>query len=357
MSKGIREQEPSIDQPLVSVCIPTYNAARTVKQTLESILNQTYRNIEILVVDNASEDETIALVQQFNDPRLTIYRNDRDIGGEQNWSHCIELARGRYIGIFHADDLYMPNMVQEQVQAFQNNPAIGAVFTMTRHINSRNEVIGETNLPGELRGKGIYYFPEVFLSVLGNLNFLVCPSAMVRGKLYKKLAPFNVERFGTSADLDMWLRILQACPIAILDECLMQHRISDTQGSFTTRYLRTEPADFFKVMNHYLDAESGALHIPHNALRKYEFLRAIDNTRCAVNHLIKGQSQEAKALLQSILSTDTFLGAMECIRKPKFLVYWVFGVVLLGLVCLGLGRYLGRILHWFLYRWGRRKFV
>jgi glycosyltransferase involved in cell wall biosynthesis len=355
-------------KPLVSVCIPTYNAEKTVGSTVQSILNQTYQNLEIVIVDNASTDNTLGLLQQFRDPRIKIYTNSKNIGGEKNWSRCIELASGEYIAIFHADDLYMLDMVEKQVQAFHDNPAIGAVFTMANHINERGEIIGEHKLPVELKGKEIFHFSEIFISILRNINFLMCPSAMVRSEIYKELGPFNDERFGTSADLDMWLRILERHPIAILDEKLMSWRISNnvivkigeeylkvkpTQRSYL-RYLRTEEADFFKVMDYYLSVKSGDLDIPQSALNKYELQRSVSNLRRAANYLIKDKSQDAKKLLRKSFSAKIFKTAVGCIGKPMFLAYCIFGVMLLVFVYFGLGRYLGKGLHWLLYTCERR---
>jgi glycosyltransferase involved in cell wall biosynthesis len=356
------------NQPLVSVCIPTYNAEKTVVNTVQSILNQTYQNLEIIIVNNASTDDTLALLRQFKDPKIKIYTNSKNIGGEKNWNRCIELASGEYIAIFHADDLYMPDIVEKQVQVFQDKPPIGAVFTMTNHINECGEIIGEHKLPVELKGKGIYYFPEIFISILKNLNILVCPSAMVRSKIYKELAPFNDERFGTSADLDMWLRILEKHPIAILNEKLMNWRVSKkvivkigemyykvkpAQKS-NLRYLRTEEADFFKVMDYYLSVKSGDLDIPNSALNKYELFRSGDNIRCAMNHLIKGQSEDAKKLLKESFSIKVFKAMMGYIGKPRFLARWIFGAMLLVLVYFGLGRYLGKRLYRLRYSRKRR---
>jgi glycosyltransferase involved in cell wall biosynthesis len=338
------------NQPLVSVCIPTYNAEKTVVDTVQSILNQTYQNLEIIVVDNASTDNTLAILQQFKDQRIKIYTNSKNIGGERNWSRCIGLTSGEYIAIFHADDLYKPDMVKKQVQAFQDNPSVGAVFTMANRINERGEVLGGgILLPAKLREKRIYYFHEIFISILGNLNFLRCPSAMVRSEIYKELAPFNIERFGTSADLDMWLRILERRPIAILDEKLMSHRISDTQGSYSYNYLRTEQADFFKVMDFYLSNKSDNLDIPPSALNKYELQRSRGNITRAMNHLIKGQSQDAKKLLRKSFSGKVFRAMMGYMGKPRFLAHWILGAMLLVLTHLGVGRYIGKGLYWLLY--------
>lgn len=342
---------------LVSICIPTYNCARHLKKALESIINQTYDNLEIIISDNASTDNTLALLQEFNDPRIKIYKNSKNIGAENNFSKCVELADGEYIAIFHADDLYLPDMVQKQVEAFQDNPSIGAVFTLANYANDRDKVIGQSKLPVELKGKGIYYFPEIFLSILSNLNFLICPSAMVKSKIYKELTPFNGDRFETSADLDMWLRILEKHPIAILDEKLMNYRLSSVPGSYHFGYLRTEQEDFFRVMDYYLSVKSSVLNIPHRVLNKYEFLRSIDNIKRAVNYVIKGQPQDAKKLLKKSFSANIFWGAIGSVRKPKFLAYWIFGAISLSLVYLGLGKYLGRSFHWLLYHQWKRRFA
>ena len=341
--------------PLVSICIPTYNSAKSLRESLDSIVKQTYSNKEIIISDNASTDETEKIVKEYVEKyKIKYYRNEKNIGGEANFNRCIELAQGEYIAIYHSDDIYLPNMVEKQVQAFQKSPAIGAVFTMVSLINSKNEVIGKVKLPSKLKGKYVYDFPEIFFSVLENLNFLVCPSAMVRGKIYKELMPFNEQKFGTSADLDMWLRILESHPIAILDEKLMSYRISKAQGSYLSRYLRTEQADFFKVMDYYLANKVTNIGIPKNELNKYEFLRSIDKIRCAVNYIIQGNEKDARRLLKESFSANVFRGAIGNVRKPKFLAYWIFGLMLLGLVYLGLGKHLGKSLHWLIYTFKRR---
>lgn len=332
-------------QPLVSICIPVYNAEKTVVNTLQSILNQTYQNLEIIIVDNASTDNTLNLIGKITDLRLAIYRNSVNIGAERNFSKCIELATGDYIAIFHADDLYKSDMVQKQVQVFLEKPFIGAVFTMANRINEHDEVTGEYKLPFELKNKDTYYFSEIITSRLRNGNFLICPSAMVRSEIYKELAPFNVEKFGTAADLDMWLRILGKCPVAILDEKLMNYRISNIQGGFLYNCLRTEEEDFFKVLDYHLSFMTCTIKdIPNDALNNYEFLRYMDNVVRAVNYINKGQSKNAKTLLEQSFSTKIFMVAMSRIKKPRFLIFLVIGSMLLVLTYLGLEQYICKML-------------
>lgn len=343
------------DYPLVSICVPTYNSAKFLRKSLDSIVNQTYPNREIIVSDNASTDNTEEIIKEYvKKYNIKYYKNERNIGGEANFSKCIQLANGDYTAIYHSDDVYMPNIIQKQVQVFESNTSVGAVFTRAEFINIHDKIIGESKLPVELSDKRIYCFSEIFLSILSNLNFLICPSAMVRSKIYKELAPFNKDMFGTSADLDMWFRILERYSIAILDEKFINYRISNVHGSFKINYLRTEEADFFKVMDYYLSSKVGNIYIPRNVMYKYKFLKNIDKIRCAVNYLIQKRVGEAKVLLKKSFSAYVLLGAIKSIKKPKYIVYWILGMFLLCLIYLGLGKYLAKFLHYLLYIRKRR---
>ncbi len=341
-------------QPLVSICIPTYNVDKTIAETLNSIINQTYKNMEIIISENASTDNTLTILDKFHDPRINIYKNNKTISAEKNWNKCIELAGGDYIAIFHADDLYMPEMVEKQVKAFLDNPSIGAVFTTATYINEHGEKIGESKFPDMLKGKKIYDFSDIFLSLMRNGTFLMCPSVMVKNEIYKGLTPFNYEKFRTSADLDMWLRILEMHRVAILEERLLNYRISKSQGSYTLGYLLTEKSDFLKTMDHYLSVKSGNLNIPKDILDSYEIKRSFDNLLRAVNHLIKNEPQDAKKLIEEALTLNVFAASMEYAEKLKFIIYCVFGVIFLILIRLDLSSYLGKGLHWFLYSWKHR---
>lgn len=340
-------------QPLVSISIPVYNAEKTIAETIQSIINQTYNNLEIIIVDNASTDNTLQVIKKFKDPRIKIYKNNKNIGAEKNFSKCVKLAKGRYIAIFHADDVYTKNMIKKQVEVFQNNPNIAAVFTRANKINSSGEIIGESRIPSHLKNKKCYHFYEIFTSILENGNFLVTPSVMVKSEIYKKMIPFNEKKFDTSADLDMWLRILEKHPIAIIDEKLMSYRISYEQGSYQLRKTRTEEADFFKVMNYYL-SKFGTLEIPPNILKKYELLIQIDKIRCAINFLVKNKSEDAKKLLKNSLSIKLFKMAIRNDKKIYFTTYFIIGVILLLSIFLKIGYFSGKILHCLRYKWKMR---
>lgn len=338
------------DYPLISICIPTFNAEKTLSCTLKSILNQEYPNLEIIIVDNASTDRTKKISLKYvKEHGFKYHQNNENIGPVKNLTKCIELANGEYTAIFHADDYYMPKIVKKQLKVFKENHSVGAVFTSANFINDNNEIIGKSpSLPTELKEQEVYSFRDIFISLLKNGNFLMTPSVMVKSKLYKKLSPFDEKKYGVAADLDMWLRILEISPIYILNEPLMCYRLSSTHGSHEYMHLITEKAGFLNVMDRYL-VKKDELDIPQDALDQYEFLKEINDIILAANFLIKGQLENSKELLQKTVSFRILKKTIINIRKPRFLVYLIFGVIILSLIYIGLGNYIRKPLYWLMY--------
>ena len=86
------------DSPIVSVCIPTYNRAPLLAQAIQSVLGQTLQDFELLISDNASTDDTEAVVRSFDDPRIRYVRNEINLGGRANYDRCLQLASGSRVG-------------------------------------------------------------------------------------------------------------------------------------------------------------------------------------------------------------------------------------------------------------------
>jgi glycosyltransferase involved in cell wall biosynthesis len=130
--------------PLISIGIPTYNrAAGNLREALSSAVTQTYPNIEIVVSDNASSDNTGELVQSFKDQRIRYYRQSENIGAHNNFNFCLEKARGDYFLLLHDDDLIDPDFVRLCVDALPDNGQVGVVLTGVRVIGPGGEVISE----------------------------------------------------------------------------------------------------------------------------------------------------------------------------------------------------------------------
>ena len=107
------------EAPRVSVCIPSYKGAATIGEAIQSVLGQTFRDFELIVVDDASPDDTMAVVRAFGDPRLRCFVNPTNLGPQANWNRCLELAQGRYIKLLPHDDLLHPECLQQQVRVLK----------------------------------------------------------------------------------------------------------------------------------------------------------------------------------------------------------------------------------------------
>lgn len=301
---------------LVSVCIPTYNNARYLKRSLESIINQTYGNLEIIVSDNASTDNTEEILKSFTDSRVKYRRNSTNIGCYNNYNECLKVVEGEFVAFYHSDDIYEPDIVKKQVEFLQNHIDVAAVFALDRLINENDKVIGKTNIPKELKGKNIYIFEEIFNAFLKHGNsFLICPTFMAKKDVFEKVGLFKENMFNTAADVEMWLRIVEKFPIGILQQKLIKRRIGRAQGTYKYRYLHTERADFFSVMDYYLKSTASKnLIITNKILRYYEFQKTRDDILCARNLLMQGKQSEARKLLQKLFSWDTLL---RVLKAPK----------------------------------------
>jgi glycosyltransferase involved in cell wall biosynthesis len=303
------------DMPLVCICIPTYNAADTVRETVLSILGQTYKNIVIKISDNASTDATLAIVASINDPRINVHRNLENIGGEGNFNRCIALASGKYTAIFHADDIYEPEIVALQVSCMEADNTIGAVFTEGSLIDENGNGIGAIHVPKDLRRQQQPFdFFVIFKAVLRNSNFLICPSVMSRTSIYKDdIECWRGDLFRSSADLDVWLRIAQKHTLAILLSPLIRYRISNSQVSAIVR-AQTDRTDFFKVTDHYLGQSDVLNGLSTTDLRNLQRLERRDQVMRAVNCFMAGRNLETMALLKNMINVDTFFSALQSKR-------------------------------------------
>lgn len=222
--------------PLISVCIPTYNAADYIEETLKSITSQTWANLEIIVGDNASNDCTQEIVESYRDncdTRIRYYKNVTNLGYAGNCNKLIESANGDYICIFHSDDIYDEALIEKQVEILTSNLNSAAVFCFQQRVNSKLDKLDEHKYKFEKQTESIlsvnlqdYLHGHIF----DNENFLVCPSSMVRKEVYIELGGYDTN-LKYIEDQDMWTRILQKYQISIINEKLILYRCHELQGS------------------------------------------------------------------------------------------------------------------------------
>lgn len=301
-------------KPLVSICIPVYNAERTIGKMIDSIINQTYKNLEIIIVNNASSDNSLKIINEYCDLRIKVYTNSNNIGAENNWNKCLSLATGEFIAILHADDIYHSFFIDESLNAFSEYPDIGAVFSIADIIDEEERKIHEYILHSKLKNLNLIRLTDIFEIIAIKEFFLMTPSAVVRKEVYFKNFPFNYEKFFSAADVDMWFRISEKYPIHIIDKKIMNYRISTTQGSFVYNNKRTEVADFFKVMDYYLYIKK--IPISKKGQIIYETHKRKDKIQCIRNEIFNNNFQAAEGKIKDLFSFKEVFLSIKYIRSP-----------------------------------------
>jgi glycosyltransferase involved in cell wall biosynthesis len=211
--------------PRVSLCLPTYQRAELLELCIRSILSQTYSDFELVVVDNASSDETPAVVHRFADARIRFYRNDQNIGPFPNMNRAISLARGELICVAHDDDLYLPQFLERETAFMDAHPSVGMVHSAVYEIESsgrRRRIVRAYSSSRVLDGRA------AFVRFLRGHN-VCCSSVMVRRRLYEIAGTFD-PRFRT-ADFHLWLRLAMHGDVGYLAEPLVEMRVHPERGT------------------------------------------------------------------------------------------------------------------------------
>ena len=233
---------------LVSVCMPTYNAERTIGRTMESVLAQTYTPLEILVSDDGSADGTVGIVREFmrSDGRIRLYENKDRQGMVQNWNSCISHARGKYVQCVFQDDIIFPRAIERKSGVLDSDEGIMLAFSSSQIINERDDVL-MTRRP--FRGSRVLDGKKLARRSFLTRNIYGEPSNV----LFRRSAAEEAGLFSTNvfyaADWDMWLRLSCMGRVGFLPEVLMQFRISGFNATSTFDYKKFGEDDGELVRN------------------------------------------------------------------------------------------------------------
>ena len=185
--------------PTVTVVIPSYNSLRYIAETMETVFNQTYQDFEVLIVNDGSTDGTAEWIEQLSkkESRVRmISQANKGLPGARNTG--IKQARGKYIAILDADDLWEPTKLEKQVDSLDNNPEVGLCYTWTALADSEGNSTGRV-VASHAQGNVWQQLTE--------MNMVCCGSTpMIRRSCFDDVGLFD-ENLRFSEDWDMWLRI------------------------------------------------------------------------------------------------------------------------------------------------------
>ena len=303
--------------PMVSVIIPVFNGEKYLRESLDSIVNQTYPNIEILVMDDASTDSTSEIIADYGE-KVGSIRQPQNKGQFGNVNDGIARSKGKYTAIYHADDIYDSKIVENEVGFLEKNTACGAVFCYDIFVNAEGCEYGRLTVPDEFRTKSCFDYKTILNGILRYKNrFLPTPGAMVRTAVYQELGTFRGEEYQIASDLDMWLRIARKHDIGILHQYLFSYRHGHENSSQVYYRLRTEEERHFLILDEHLANGGSDLAMPET-LAAHKAHRAEDNLMVAINHYIVGNNSEARKVLSKVDAGRIF--ASPVVQRGRLLL-------------------------------------
>jgi len=204
----------------VSVIVPTYNRADLISETIESILNQTYKNFELIIVDDGSTDNTEKVIRKFKDNRIKYIKTDYSGVPARPRNIGIKKAKGEYIAFLDSDDMWLPEKLEKQIKVFQASNETAMLYTRFKTIEG--DVISNRIFPEN----GMYKSGNMFKSIYLR-NLIACSSVMVKRSVLDQVGLFNADpNLIAIEDADLWLRIALKYNIKCTDDLpLLIYRI------------------------------------------------------------------------------------------------------------------------------------
>lgn len=201
---------------LVSVVIPNYNYARYLREAIDGVLSQSIDELEVIVVDDGSKDDSRKLIEDYGDRIQSIFQKNQGVSAARN--NGAALSRGEFIAFLDADDVWLPRKIEKQLELFAANDDIGLVHVGVMDIDAEGrELVSKTE-----GGEGDVSFDLLRLSgpvILGGGSGM-----MLRRSIFDKIGGFDL-RMSTSADWDIFYRASSVCKVGFVPEVLLKYRV------------------------------------------------------------------------------------------------------------------------------------
>lgn len=239
-----------MEKPLVSVIMPVYNAERYIRESVESILRQSFSQFELIVVDDCGTDSSMEILSEIKDERMKIIHNNANRGIAFSRNRALEASIGRYIAIMDDDDIAMPNRLLHQVQFLENNPMIDVLGGQSSIIDENGNVLCKPEMMQEdpKMNKVMFLFYNSFHN----------SEVMVRKSLIEKNNIRYCDNMLGMEDFRFWIDCSAYGAISNINEEVLQYRI--TQTNETTRVKeskRSDRKDLYLALRQYSLEKNG----------------------------------------------------------------------------------------------------
>jgi glycosyltransferase involved in cell wall biosynthesis len=298
--------------PLVSICIPTFNAEKYLKECLEGVTSQTFTDFEVLIVDNQSTDQTLEIVKLYaeHDSRFRIVVNEHNIGAINNFNRCIELANGQWIKYVHADDLISPDCLEKLLTAKQPNSDLICCrrnFLFEPGVSEKTReyylsILSDRSIDSLFPNSTNISAQDFCKATLENIGFNIVgePVAVLANRnVFYRYGTFN-QHIINKCDVELWTRIAIHTGITYVPQALATHRVhsdSLTTGNTTDRHYRKSQIDQLILLHEFaLNPVYIPLRINHKPTSKLSDMLAL-------------KAYEARRIAEKSVSNSTSSGA------------------------------------------------
>ena len=226
-------------EDLVSIIMPSYNTEEYISKSIESVLTQTYKNWELIIVDDCSSDKTDEVVRSYlSDNRIHYLKNEKNCGAAYSRNTALREAKGKWIAFLDSDDLWMPEKLEKQLSFMKSN---GYFFSYTNY--------EEIDVNGKQTGVKVTGPRKVTKTGMYNYCWPGCLTVMYDSNI---IGLVQIENIKKNNDYAMWLKVCHKADCYLLDECLAQYR-KGRLGSVSTHSIKTMIGWHYKL---YREAEA-----------------------------------------------------------------------------------------------------
>jgi len=241
-----------VDTRKVSVCIPGFNHARFLPQAIDSVLEQTFQDYELIIVDDASTDDSYGVIREYatRDERIICSRNETNVGMVQNWNTCLEMAHGTYVKFLFGDDCFISDSILElMVSSFEEDPSASLVTSARNYVDENSNLVKVLSPFGS---DGAYDGKQVIRQcLLLQKNLIGEPTAaMFRREQAER--GFDA-KYRQLVDLEMWFHLLEQGGLVYIDRPLSSFRVHPGQQTAVNVKREVEIEDTRYLYEEYLD--------------------------------------------------------------------------------------------------------
>jgi len=289
---------------LISVIVPVFNGEKTIKTTIASVLNQTFTDLELIVIDDGSQDSSLNIVSGIKDPRLKIFSYE-NAGVANSRNRGFSHASGEYIAFLDHDDLWTPEKLEAQLRALQANPLAAVAYSWFNYIDPTGQFLRA--------GNHVVANGDIHKTMLVNNPLETCSNPLIRRQAFAETGGFN-ESLAGADDWDMWLRLAARYHFVCIPLPHILYRISGT--SLSCNVVKMEAAALQVIEDAFNQAPQAMQYLKkHSLATLYHYLtfKAVESPTARRDGLIA-----ARFFLQALRNDLSALWQWKTISKASF---------------------------------------